>query len=447
VKDRNVGVVASWLFGAVLLSSGTSFARLPGAPGLAAPEVPVSADASASGTATAGDTQAVAATPTPPPLPPPAVAPPPPPIDAWPPKLDAPKIETPTVTLKLGLLLQPQYEMLGSADRSKVSHNIYLRRTRLLVGGTLFKDFEFFFETDSPNLFKADATTGTKNIPGLIVQDAYGTWKAVGDALKLDLGYMLPPTSHNGLQGAGTLYGWDYFSNTFRHDGAAVFNNSGAAAGRDAGIQLRGLVAGGMIEYRAGLFQGYRNPNNNTMVGSRRGLRGVGRIQVNLLDPETGFFYAGTYLGTKKVLSFGASLDMQLGTPDSIQNGYQHYDFDGLLDMPMGPGVLTAQVDFNSWRGRDYAALPRQTALSGEVGYLIKAIKLSPILRAENRWVVRESVGQPDEARFGLGLAFWPYGHNINLKASYLRIVPNVRAPAAVHAYDAFNLQAQLYIF
>jgi hypothetical protein len=399
--------------------------------------------------ATAPDTATPAAATPPPAEPAPAVAP----ADAAPaapaPTAFAPlKVETPNATLKLGLLAQPQYEAIGTPNPalSGASQNLYLRRIRLLVGGTLFKNFEYFFDTDSPNLGKANATTGAKNILGMNVQDAFVTFKAVDDLLKIDAGYMLPPLAHNAVQGAGTLYGWDYFANSFRH--ASAFGSEGDV-GRDAGVQLRGLVLDNHLEYRAGLFQGLRDAASATKVGSRNFFRFAARIQVNVLDPETGFFYAGTYLGAKRVLSFGASYD--------VQDHYKHWSVDGFLDMPLGPGGLTAQVNVAQWNGDDFLvamagmppapvpALPKQTAIMSEAGYRFDAVQLSPILRFEHRNVSTPSAGAPTEDRFGAGLAYWPYGHNVNLKAFYTRIKPS--DPAGLNGYNQFNLQWQVYLY
>ncbi|MES1173128.1 MAG: porin [Myxococcales bacterium] len=346
------------------------------------------------------------------------------------------KIETPNASLKLGLLAQPQFEAIGNADPSHSgrSYNLFVRRIRLLAGGTLFGKFEYFFDTDSPNLFKGSAE-GVKSAP-LFVQDAYITFKAADDYFKIDAGYMLPPLAHNAVQGAGTLYGLDYFSNSFRH--ANAFLSTGDV-GRDAGVQLRGLVADGHVEYRLGMFQGLRRPRSATEIESRNFPRVAGRIQINVLDPETGFFYAGTYLGTKKVLSFGASYD--------TQNDYHHWSVDGFLDLPLGPGTLTAQANFVKWNGGDFVtALPNQTAFMAEAGYRFQDAQISPILRFEYRNASTATVATPDEARYGLGLAYWPYGHNVNLKAFYTRIQPKA-APAPLDGYNQFQLQWQLYFY
>ncbi len=347
------------------------------------------------------------------------------------------KIETPNATLKFGFLLQPQYEDVGSGSLSRGSQNLFLRRTRILVGATLFKNFEFFFDTDYPNLNKApNAPSGEPNpkaTPGMNVQDAFATVKAIDDALMIDLGYMLPPLSHNAVQGATTLYGWDYFSNSFRHSN--VFGSSSDPVGRDTGVELRGFLIDHIFEYRVGLFQGKREPASNRSVASRNFFRTAARLQINLLDPETGFFYAGSYLGTKRILSFGVSYD--------FQEQYHHSSGDGILDMPLGPGVITAQADVSHWTGGSWVALPNQTALMTEAGYLIDAINLGPIIRVERRWVKNETAAAPSETRWGGGLAYWPYGHNVNLKAFYTRVSPH----PAVHDYNQLNVQAQFFVF
>lgn len=356
------------------------------------------------------------------------------------------KIDSANATIKFGLLAQPQFEVIGNRNPAigGASYNLFVRRTRLLVGGTLFGKFEYFFDTDAPNLFRAtDAPgagtgTGEKTNRGIGVQDVLVTYKAYEDYFKIDAGYMLVPGSHNALQGAGTLYGLDYFQNTFRH--ASVFNSAGDV-GRDTGVEARGLVADGHLEYRLGVFQGYRRPATAEDPVSRNMFRVAGRVQINFLDPETAFFYAGSYLGTKRILSVGAAYD--------TQNSYHHWAVDGFLDLPLGPGALTAQVNFNKWNGGDLlppaamaatGPLPNQTAIVAEAGYRFEAVKLSPILRFERLNIVN---GGTDENRYGAGLAFWPYAHNVNLKAFYQRVEPTPN----LDGYNQFNLQWQLYFY
>jgi hypothetical protein len=385
-------------------------------------------------------------------------------------------IEVPNASIHFGLLAQPQVEVAGGPDADLTSKNIFLRRIRLIVGGTLYKDFEFFFETDYPDLFKNDAAStmaGTyKNAPGLNIQDAYITFKPFGDLLKLDAGFMLPPGPHNGLESAAKLYSSDYFVNTFRR---SILNDSdplGSAgqnpAGRDLGIQLRLLLLGGHIEARGGAFQGIRNNpvpasgNTAAEVGDYNLFRFAGRVQVNVLDAEPGFFYQGTYLGTKKILSFGGFYDFQIQKEGATTPTYKYYGGDAFLDLPVGPGIFTAQADFVRWNDETgtisttatgATVAPTNTAIMVQAGYLIAPIMLNPFVQIEHLTAPNSQDANgvdtgpnpinPSENRYGGGVSFWPYGHNINLKFSAAHVTRN----PAPHAFNQFNLQWQLYFF
>jgi hypothetical protein len=380
------------------------------------------------------------------------MAPPPAaPAPAWPPSVSFKSEPSSGNTLKVGLLLQPQFQMLGSNELAGNSYNLYIRRTRLLVAGTLFGQFEYFFDTDYPNLFLAGnegptamaAATTTKATPGMNVQDAFATWKAYGDMIKVDVGYMLPPMAHNAVQGAGTLYSWDYFAFSFLSTANTLLGSSASPVGRDTGVQLRGLVLDGHLEYRLGLFQGLRSPESPgaagdtaTTVGSNNFFRATGRLQVNLLDPEPGFFYAGTYLGKRKILSIGITGD--------TQKSYHYYGGDVFADLPVGPaGIFTAQVDVVHMTGGTFVpGLAKQTALMSEVGFNFGGVNLSPIFRFEHLWGgTNGATTSADQTHVGGGLAFWPYGHNTNIKAFYLR---NTVA-GSPHGDNQVNVQWQLY--
>jgi hypothetical protein len=363
-------------------------------------------------------------------------------------------IAVPNASIHFGLLLQPAFEMVGSSTAELTTKNLFLRRTRFIFGGTLFSSFEYFVDFDWPNLFKldgGDTMAGTvKNAPGLNIQDAFATAKVWSDFIDFDAGFMLPPLSHNNIESAAKLYGPDYFVNSFRRTYVAGDTDPFASAGqnpqgRDLGIQLRGIVAGGHIEYRGGLFQGFRVsevPGPPSMVGGLNFFRVAARLQVNILDAEPGFFKAGTYLGTKKIFSIGGFVD--------FQKSYKYFGFDVLIDLPLGPGIFTLQADVVRWDGGTFIMLPKHTAYMGEVGYLFGAIRLSPIFRYER--LVGQSLASdptmvdpsdPNETRIGGGLAFWPYGHNSNFKAFYSR----VHYEPGTQDYNQINAQWQLYFY
>ena len=57
-----------------------------------------------------------------------------------------------------------------------------------------------------------------------------------------------------------------------------------------------------------------------------------------------------------------------------------------------------------------------------EIGYNFAGLNISPIFRFEQLWGGTSSGGTTsvNQTRAGGGLAFWPYGHNSNLKAFYM---------------------------
>jgi|GEM_PF-647719 len=362
-------------------------------------------------------------------------------------------IENKTISLRLGLFAQPQLEIAGAPDANKTSKNLFLHNVGVIFSGKLFDYFEFFFDVNYPSLFKVDPTNQTggtgKNSPGLNVQDAIVTLKPLGKTryanyLKLDAGFMLPSLSHNAVQGAFTLYGWDYFINTFRRNvltNADPFKSNGQSPqGRDAGVQLRGLLFGEHLEYRVGLYQGLRvgllpaGVGQEAEVGAVNFFRFAGRLQINLLDAEDDFFYQGTYLGTKKILSIGGFYD--------FQDQYKSGGADVILDLPVGPGVLSAQANVMHWDGGNFIqTLHPHTAIMAEAGYLIRALMLSPIARFEYLISHEPSASTPSEARYGGGLAFWPWGHTSNFKAFYTY----VHRDPAPQDYSQFNLQWQVW--
>jgi hypothetical protein len=307
-----------------------SFTLLLGMPSAFADEAPPTIAPATTSAAETTSSASVAQDPNPSP---PSLAPP----AAKPLRLDGPD----GTYIRLGILLQPQLQAMNSPTLDGYAKNLYIRRTRILLGGSLIGKVDFFLDTDYPNLFLSSNTAAAgapnnyvKNTPGMNIQDAFVTYKPMGELVKVDAGYMLPPLGHNALQGATTLYGLDYFSYSFQHSNA--FGTSSNPIGRDLGVQLRGLVLDGRLEYRLGLFQGLRLNRTTTEMEARNFFRVAGRVQVNLLEAETAFFYQGTYLGTKRVASLGASYD--------FQDNYKYFAVDGFVDLPLGPGLVTGQV-------------------------------------------------------------------------------------------------------
>jgi len=324
------------------------------------------------------------------------------------------------VNFKLGILGQFQADTIEDPATDAQTSNLFIRRLRLMFGGQVTKNVTFFVETDSPKLGKRLAS-GTNIQPPMILQDAYAQFKAT-NAFSVDAGLMFVPFSRNFLQSAASLLPIDYSPFTYTQSGPTE-----SSTGRDTGFQARGYLLKDRLEYRLGAFQGLRD------VASHRAFRYAGRVQYNVFDPEVGFFYTGTYLGKKKIVAVGGAFD--------IQNDYQAYAADVFIDRPLGPGAVTGQFDYNHFDGgTTLRTLPRQHDVLLEVGYLVRALKLTPFVQITNRNLVDTSTG--DESRISFGGNYWWAGHNANIKAAYTHINP--KALASQHQ---FTIQLQAFYF
>jgi Phosphate-selective porin O and P len=324
------------------------------------------------------------------------------------------------VNIHLGVLGQFWADAINDPLADAETRNLFVRRIRLITGGQVATRVTFFVETDAPNLGRV---VNNKNIaPGVIVQDAFASF-SVADALIVDAGLMFIPFSRNSVQSAASLLPIDYGVNTFAQSAATQ-----SSTGRDTGFEARGYLVAKHLEYRLGAFEGARDP------ASHNNFRYAGRVQLDLLDPEVGFFYTGTYLGKKRVVAIGGAFDKQ--------QDYHAYDGDAFVDLPLGPpAAITAQFDYNRLNGQNFLpAIPHENTYLAELGVLIRAARLTPFVQFTNRDPIATSAG--DDQRTSVGAAFWWAAHNANIKAAYTHI-----SPGAAAEQHEFTLQLQVFSY
>lgn len=323
------------------------------------------------------------------------------------------------VNFRLGMIGQFQADTTANPDDSS-TNNLFIRRLRLMFGGQVAKHVTFFIETDAPNLGKV--LPGGKNIqPSMILQDAYAEVSASPDFM-LDAGLLYVPFSRNYLQSSVSLVPIDYGAFTFAQSGATE-----SVTGRDTGFQARGYLANQHFEYRVAALQGARDSR------SSNGFRYAGRAQYNFFDTETAYFYTGTYLGKKRIFGVGGGFD--------TQQNYHAYDADTFVDLPYGPGSFTGQIDFNHFDGgTTLTTLPKQNDVLIEAGYLIAALKLTPVLQVARRNMADTSTG--DETHTSIGLDYWWAGYNANVKVAYGRITAPGRSGS-----NELTVQLQLFYY
>jgi hypothetical protein len=313
--------------------------------------------------------------------------------------------------IKVGFLAQPQLEVLETPDGTAHSTNLFFRRFRILFGGKVSDKWTYFFETDSPNLGKAvpDKTAnplGVKDTGTIFMQDMFVTYN-YSDAFKVDGGLILLGQSHNHLQSAATLLPVDYSPYSFLESGPTQ-----ERTGRDYGVQVRGYPgpSGNQhFEYRLGVFQGVRG------VEARNPLRVHGRAVFYPFAVDNGFFYGGTFQGTRKLVAIGASVD--------AQKGYKSYGVDVFAEQPINKGQNGFTGQFNWLRfdgGTFLTALPKQDTYLIEAGYHFNKTYTPFVQYAIRNFSLASTA---DQNSLQVGIAYWmSQSHQRNLKFSAGRL-------------------------
>jgi hypothetical protein len=324
-------------------------------------------------------------------------------------------------SIAFGFLAQGQAEWLTNPKTGVTSQNLFLRRMRLIAGGQINEKISFFIESDSPNLGKGQAD-GTKVAEKVFLQDVILTYK-FRDEFQLDGGMLLIPFGHNGTQGATTLLPIDYGPFSFLSS-----DPTDSRAGRDYGLQTRGYLFKKHFEYRLGAYQGRRGTSANAPF------RYSGRAVWYPFEAETGFFYSGATLGTKKILALGASFDNQ--------SDYHSQGVDFFYDQPIFKGdALTMQADYAHYDGGSiFRQLPPEHTWLVEAGYYFHQVKVGPFAQLTGLRY-RPDLGK-DQSKFLGGVAWWPQGHRLSIKFGLgrTRLGSDPRRIQAV-------IQTQFYIF
>jgi hypothetical protein len=326
------------------------------------------------------------------------------------------------VWFRFGMQLQGWGDWLQNTTNRGYAENLYLRRDRFQVAGSVAPGVTFFFQTDDPNLGKAPKSLTT----GFVVQDAWMEWK-INDGFAIEGGKYLVALSRNELQGTTSFMTLDISAVS------TVFGVPTATdATRDSGFGLKGyLIDGGRLEYRYNLMQGIRQE------GSRNGFRNNAYLQYNFLDTERGYVFAGTNLGKKNIFNLSAGYDGQ--------SNYHSYSADAFTNLKVGTGdEFAGQFQWMHFDGNSFIpTLPRQNTYLTELAYYISAAKFQPFGKWEQQSFSAGSQKKNDIKRYGAGAHYYVYGQNLKLSAQYLRIMPK----KPIKDTNEFTVAMQVYYF
>ena len=304
-----------------------------------------------------------------------------------------------------------------------------VRRARLRVKATIGEHVEVFLQSE------AAATAGTGLDMRLI--DGFITLKKNSWA-QFVVGLNMAPASRQNLTSSGALMAIDRPGNAYKSLtwGTRVLrsfsnktyvgstgNFATPVAVRDTGGTFFGsgkLGEKANIKYYAGVYDGNNAPGEDSF-------RMTGRVQVNLWDAEAGYYNLSTYLGKKKTLAFGVSLDQQkdagrvgIGAePGVIIADYSYYSIDAFLELPFGEGrALTAEAAYSALDFDDNQFLlnSQGNGYYLQAGYYIN--KWQPWFELE-KWESDRPDKQGNADIYRLGVTYFIQGHNANIKFAY----------------------------
>jgi hypothetical protein len=333
------------------------------------------------------------------------------------------------VGFRLGITIQAWADWQQNAA-GQYAQNLFLRRARFLMTGTVAKDVSFFFQTDNPNVGKStqtttSGTTGVKNLStGFILQDALVEWK-IANEFRLDGGLFLVPLCRDCLTGVSSFLTLDISSNSTAAN--TVTQSSGT---RDTGFGARGYLLDDHLEYRAAVFSGFRQP------GANNSFRYSGRLQYDLLDTEvTSYIYSGNYRGTKKILALGVGTDNQ--------GSFHAYSGDVYFDIPVAKGdAVTGQAAWIHYDGQQlFATLLQQNDYLAQLGYYLSALKTQPFGMYQTVRFSQSAKTSGNSDKWQAGFNFYIKGQNLKLTPAFTRVLPKL---ASAPATNEFTVQLQV---
>jgi hypothetical protein len=212
-------------------------------------------------------------------------------------------------------------------DGSKSTDDFDLDSVRLYVSGSVTNNIKFTFNTE----YTGD--TGGSDANKVEVLDAIARFE-FSDELNIWAGRFLPPSDRANLHGPYYANEWSSYIDGVQDGYASV------AVGRDDGIAYWGQFFNDMLSVNGGAFSIPSTFGTANIVWAER-------LQVDLWDPEKGYYINGTYYGDKDVLALGVAAQ-QLAKKNA-------YDVDFLMEKKLGDaGMVSVQGEYAKYEFGGY---------------------------------------------------------------------------------------------
>ena len=197
------------------------------------------------------------------------------------------------------------------------TNQFLLNDIRLYVSGPVYKDVSFMFNTDY------DGVTNK-----IEVLDAVAEF-AISPSFNIWAGRFLPPSDRANLAGPFYAHEWNVFTDGIQDGYPSVYQ------GRDNGVVYWGDFANKKLKFSLGGFDGGSAAGKSNLIGAAR-------VQLDLWDPEGGYYQNRTYYGDKNLLS--------LGLASQLQDGHTASTIDFLLEKKvLQGGAFTIEGEYANY--------------------------------------------------------------------------------------------------
>ena len=241
----------------------------------------------------------------------------------------------------------------GSPGTGGRTRDFNLDNARIFLSGKINDKMTAYLHTDINN-----AQGHGTDADELHILDAAIDYQ-ISDNVAVKFGRFLPSTDRSNLSGPFFLNAWEFPFVQYSNGYYDIFQ------GRDDGVSLYGERGEDVqVKWSLGLFEGY---DDAATTGGKDRLWMVGRVVLNFLDPEEGYFNSSTYYGEKDIAALGFSFSNQ---NDAHGNGldYTAWSMDLLFETTIDSGAVVTLEGAYYDRDHDNSAVGN--GLQGE-GYFI----------------------------------------------------------------------------
>jgi len=322
-------------------------------------------------------------------------------------------------------------------------YDTFLRRNRVTFLGQYNDYVGFYAQLEAGN----DSKGGNDNRP-VFYRDAYLTIDT-SDAVRFIVGRYKNTFSRENLEACLEPL-------TLDRGESLPYTPYGGT--RDTGGTIWGNLADAMFQYRLSISDGREG---EYVVKSSP--RITGRVHISLLDPEYSYGYRGTYLGTQKVLTIGASIDSQADiaygdySNRTDAKDYQAYTYDIYFEYPFSFGTVTASAAYFDYSvdGFPLDPDPAMSPWTERDGGYVKAGYMFPSPVGMGRL---QLFGRGEEINYGpgtglsdqtwgsVGANYYLNGQKLKLTFEYAKVEFDQQSTtnAALQDYDQTTLALQM---